>query len=91
MSDINIHLHKSGTKTAELICNWCGEPHAVEPEYREEILVRGAEKLAEMAIEDIKPEQTWTCGRCMLALNNLPPSYLQTDCHDHEVPLKRKF
>jgi len=91
---MNVHLHKSGEKTAELTCNWCGEPHAVEPEYREDVLLRGAKILAEykskdIKIKDIKPEQTWTCGRCFLVLHNHPSDFIPTDCHEHEVPKEK--
>jgi hypothetical protein len=101
MSDLNIHIHQSGEKTAELICNWCKEPHAVEPEYREEILKRGVERIEEFRqeaekmpdvmakIDELGPEETWTCGRCMLFLNGLPLDAMKTDCHDHEVPEER--
>ena len=87
---LRINIFPQGEKTAELICNWCGEPHAVEPEYREERLKRGAEQILELRKQgakiDIKPEQTWTCGKCMLVLNGLSPDAMKTDCHDHEVP-----
>jgi len=98
-SDLRIHLHGRGEKTAQLICNWCGEPHAVEPEYREQVLERGARELEELrrqegsAVPDevkaLRPEQTWTCGKCLLFLNNVPANAMTTECHDHEVPKER--
>ena len=102
MSDserLAIHIHNQGEKTAELICNWCREPHAVEPEYREQILERGAKELDELRRQDavpdeikaLTPEKTWTCGKCLLFLNNLSPDAMKTDCHDHEVPKERSI
>jgi hypothetical protein len=98
MGKINVNIHASGEKTAELICNWCKEPHAVEPEYKKEILERGARELKECAKEleerniVLTPEETWTCGKCMLVLNGIPEfvrDALKTECHDHEVPETR--
>jgi hypothetical protein len=99
--DTRIHFYGQGEKTDQLICNWCGEPHAVESEYKEQILERGATELEELRrlarqgnisddeIKALTPDQTWTCGKCMLFLNNLPIDAMMTDCHDHEVPKQR--
>ena len=88
--DLRINIFNKGKKTAQLICNWCKEPHAVEPEYREEILKRGAEQLKKHGITHITPEETWTCGKCMLVLHGLPADALKTDCHDHKVPERKE-
>jgi hypothetical protein len=98
MSDVNFHFRPPSKqeKTAALICNWCREPHSVEPEYREEMLKRGAEKIKEARETqpdalpaDITEEDTWTCGKCLARLMGLPDD-IKTDCHDHEVPKERK-
>lgn len=98
MPDIRIHIHRQGTepKSAELICNWCQEPHAVEPSYREEALKRGAKEIAKLKADnhempdDLTPEQSWTCGKCLVHLEGLPSEF-KTDCHEHEVPTERRF
>ena len=96
---INIHIHPTGEKTDELICNWCGLPHPVESEYKEEVLERGRKQIEENKAEikkagiEITPEQTWTCGTCFLYLE-VPAearfliSGLKTEC-DHDVPETR--
>ena len=94
--DIRIHIHRQGTepKSAELICNWCQEPHAVEPSYRKAALERGAIEIAKLRVggheipDDLTPEQSWTCGKCLLYVKGLPDT-LKTDCHEHEVPTER--
>jgi protein-arginine kinase activator protein McsA len=97
MDSINIHLHpreQERDKTRILVCNWCNELHDVTPEYKEEVLARGAEIIAEALkadpkLDPIKPEETWTCGKCYLYLMNLPTN-IKTDCHDHPVPEKKR-
>lgn len=102
--EIRINLHQKGEKTDELICNWCGLPHPVEPEYKQKVLERGRREVGENqeAIEKagikITPEQTWTCGACFLYLS-LPEDarFLfegiatahKVEC-DHEVPETRE-
>jgi protein-arginine kinase activator protein McsA len=95
-SVVNIHLRPQegeDAKTETLVCNWCHLPHKVEPEYKQDILVRAAERLAE-ALEAggltdderaLKPEDTWTCGKCMVQLLGLPTT-TRTECPEHEVP-----
>jgi hypothetical protein len=99
MSDLRVHVHREGKKTAQLICNWCGLPHDVEPEYKAEVLERGRKEIEENKKElekaglTITPEQTWTCGACFLYLR-LPDEGkflidgIKTEC-DHEVPKER--
>jgi len=96
---LRIHIHNKGEKTASLTCNWCQEPHQVEENYKSEILERGKEHIEENKEEiekrniQITPEQTWTCGKCMLFLHKVPEGLIdgiQTDCHDHEIPKERK-
>lgn len=94
MSDdeLRIHLRFSGEKTEQLICNWCGLPHPVEPEYKKEILERGAKQLKELGLTDVTPEETWTCGACYLFVNRVPAELaqkLRTEC-EHEVPRERQ-
>lgn len=92
--DVRVYIHPSNTQEPEdheLICNWCGIPHPCTRSYRDDILKRGAEKIAEAELGDqITPEQTWTCGRCILALEGLPPDLLRTDCPDHDVPKEKQ-
>ena len=91
--NVNIHVRppELESKTEVLTCNWCRLPHPVEPGYKSEVLARGAERIEEarkanaLADADIKPEETWTCGRCMIHLMGLPET-MRTECHDHEVP-----
>ena len=91
--NLRINVFPKGEKTAELKCNWCGELHAVEPTYREEALKRGAEVIQDLKDQgakiDIGPEDSWTCGKCMLFLNGMGSDALKTDCHDHPVPEQR--
>ena len=87
---INLNVFPPGEKTAELTCNWCGEIHKVEPEYRLETLTRGAARLAEMDLKGVTPEDTWTCGRCLLVLAGRSVDFMKTDCHEHEVQKERK-
>jgi len=88
---LNIHIHAPGEKTESLTCNWCKEPHAVEPSYKETFLKRTSEKLREVAethpeVELPDVEDAWTCGRCMLAMMGKEPGFVRTDCHEHDVP-----
>ena len=95
--DVNIHVRpQEEAKTEVLTCNWCHQPHPVSPAYKDEIVARGAERIAEAkaanALADesanIKPEETWTCGKCMIYLMGLPET-MRTECHDHEVPERK--
>lgn len=93
-TDLNIHIMPQGKNTDTLTCNYCGEPHAVDPEYKQMILERGKERLKESGITDIKPEETWTCGKCFLKLQKIPDELartVQTDCHEHHIPSERKY
>ena len=85
---VRIHIHLPGEeKTEELVCNWCGLPHKVEPNYKKEVLERGKKLLEEYHLTDqVKPEETWTCGACYLYVNKLPP--IKTECN-HVVPKER--
>jgi len=89
--DLRINVFNKGEKTEQLTCNWCGEPHAVEAGYKKETLKRGAEQIKEHNIPDITPEETWTCGKCMLVLNGMAPDALKTDCHDHPIPTREEW
>ena len=52
--EVNVYVREEqGRKTVPLKCNWCKEDHLVSPEYREDILMRGAERLAELAAQDL--------------------------------------
>lgn len=88
LQGVNIHVHPSGEKTAYLNCNWCGESHLMEQEYREKTLIRGAKAASELKL-DVPPEETWTCGRCMLVVTGLRMDFIPTDCHVHDVPKER--
>lgn len=99
--NVNVNIRKQGRKAVLLKCNWCKEDHLVEPGYREEVLKRGVERLAELAtqvtsqedkvkVASIKPEETWTCGRCFLVLSGMPVDSIRTDCHEHEVPKEQR-
>lgn len=90
--ELRIHLHPSGEKTEQLICNWCGLSHPVEAAYKKEILERGVRQLKELGLTDVTPEETWTCGACYLVVNRVPPEIakkLRTEC-THEVPGERQ-
>jgi len=59
---LNINIHLPGEKTETLRCNWCGEDHAVELAYKQDIIARGVLALDEIAkqIEDMDdgPDKT---------------------------------
>jgi protein-arginine kinase activator protein McsA len=95
---LRINIHAEGEKTEELICNWCAIPHPVDTDYKENVLQRAEEQLQELrnkgtAIpDDVKPEDMWFCGACLLHLNEVPEELaknLETGC-DHEVPNERQ-
>ena len=41
-------------------------------------------------VHELDPDQTWTCGRCLLFLCGHSPDSMRTDCHDHAVPEERQ-
>ena len=88
---LNVHIHPPSEKTEFLTCNWCKEPHAVEPSYKETFIKRTEEKLRELVeahpeAECISIDEAWPCGRCMLAMMGKEPDFVRTDCHEHDVP-----
>jgi hypothetical protein len=92
-TEVRVNVHAQGNKTEELVCNWCGLPHPVEPAYRQEVLERGRKEVEEYKSKLVvfTPEETWTCGKCFLHLHGLPDFVIEvvkTEC-DHEVPTER--
>lgn len=102
MEEVKIRLREDGEKNAVLTCNWCKQPHPVEQSYMDDILKRGAEKIEELELIssptsppwadlDLVPEDTWTCGKCLLYLTGLPAGAARTGCHDHDVPRREDW
>jgi len=99
-SELNVHidLTPKNDKSETLVCNWCAEPHAVDADYKEAMLERGEEQLMVLRqqypdkaeVHELEPDQTWTCGRCLLFLCGHSPDSMRTDCHDHAVPEERQ-
>ena len=94
---IHIATQAAGKRTAELTCNWCGLPHLVESSYHFDMIERGKKLIGEAKaaskngdpVINITPEETWTCGRCMLYHCALPLDAMKTECSDHDVPETR--
>ena len=95
MSDIRITIHAlDGERDDALVCNWCGELHALESSYIETFLEKAKKNLTletDPVAKLVLPEECWTCGRCILALHGIQGCIFKVDCHEHEVPETRVF
>jgi hypothetical protein len=94
--DIGLHITNQAApedETETLVCNWCDEPHPATPEYKAAVLKRGAEAIAEIKEQaqacGLTPEQTWTCGKCIVTVYGVEDT-LKHDCHDHSVPTREE-
>ena len=83
--EINIHIHKLGDETDEILCNWCGLMHPCSPAYKKNFFSRTKKQLEDAGVTGIPLALTWTCGACWCHLNNMPSLTSMVEC-DHPVP-----
>lgn len=96
MSDVNVHIRPHEDETETLVCNWCGIEHPASTGYKQEVLARGEQRIAEIQADfenplGLTPEETWTCACCFLHIKGFPAEIaemMNTGC-DHPVPTER--